>query len=126
MSHGGAHLGNHVIDEAVLVPDAQLLKLLLVALRLVDLLEDLQEAPVVALQNGVLRAARHMERDCQRSAATPTQRGGDLVRHFSQRRHSTGEALEVKSQRPLSLAHTITPDKVYLLSSSTATAASCC
>lgn len=44
----------------MLIPDAQLLKLLLVALRLVRLLEDLQKAPIVALQDRVLRG--HVQR----------------------------------------------------------------
>jgi len=35
------HLRHHVVDEAVLVPDAQVLKLLLV-LGAVDLVKDLQ------------------------------------------------------------------------------------
>ncbi len=55
-----ANLGHHVIDEAVLIPDAQLFVFLLIALRLVDLLENLQEAAVVALQDRVLR--RHVQR----------------------------------------------------------------
>jgi hypothetical protein len=53
-----AHLGDHVINEAMLVPDAQLFKFLLVSLRFVHLLEYLQEAPIVALQNGVFCAAQ--------------------------------------------------------------------
>ena len=53
ISGGMAHLGNHVIDEPMLVPDAHLLKFALVLL-LIDLLEDLQELAIVLLQNGVL------------------------------------------------------------------------
>jgi len=45
--------GTHVVDEAVLVPDAELLKLGLV-LRVIDLLEDVLPLAVVALQDGVL------------------------------------------------------------------------
>ena len=47
------YLCNHVIDEAVLIPDASLLILLPVAL-LIHVLEDLQEAAIVYLQDGVL------------------------------------------------------------------------
>lgn len=46
-------LGNHVINEAVLVPDAKLLELGLV-LGLVDFLKDVLEAAVIRLENGVL------------------------------------------------------------------------
>lgn len=53
------HLRHHVIDQAVLVPDALLLKLLLVIL-LVDFLEDVLESAIVLLENGVLGA--HVER----------------------------------------------------------------
>ena len=49
----GHYLCDHVINEAVLVPDAGLLILFLVVL-LVHLLEDLQEAAIIDLQNGVL------------------------------------------------------------------------
>ena len=47
------YLCNHVIDEAVLIPDASLLILLPVAL-LIHVLEDLQEAAIIYLQDGVL------------------------------------------------------------------------
>lgn len=53
------HLGDHVVDEAVLVPDALFLEGLLV-LRIVDLLEDVLEAAVVLLEDGVLGA--HVQR----------------------------------------------------------------
>lgn len=49
------HLGHHVVDETVLVPDLLGLKLLLV-LGLVELLEDVLEAAVVLLEDGVLGA----------------------------------------------------------------------
>ncbi len=50
----GLHgVGDHVVDEAVLIPDAGSLELLSVVL-LVDLLEDVLEATVVGLENGVL------------------------------------------------------------------------
>jgi len=52
-------LSHHVINKAVLVPDAELLELLLVLL-LVDLLEDVLEETVVLLEDGVLR--RKVER----------------------------------------------------------------
>jgi hypothetical protein len=51
-------IGNHVIDQAMLVPDASLLVLWLV-LGLVDLLEDVLEATVVRLQDGVLGRKVH-------------------------------------------------------------------
>ena len=70
-----AHLGDHVVNEAVLVPDAQLLELLLVALRLIDLLEDLQEAPVIALEDGVLRAAQCMQKHVKIFAISLPQQG---------------------------------------------------
>lgn len=53
------HLSNHVVNETMLVPDALGVKLLLVG-RLVDLLEDILEAAIVLLQNGVLGA--HVQR----------------------------------------------------------------
>lgn len=52
------HLGNHIVDETVLVPDTLGVKLLLVVL-LEDLLEDVLEAAIVFLENGVLGA--HVE-----------------------------------------------------------------
>ena len=54
------HLGNHVVNETVLVPDVLGLELLLVG-GLVDLLEDILEATIVPLQDGVLGA--HVERE---------------------------------------------------------------
>ena len=48
-----AYLCYHVVDEPVLIPDAQILELLPVAL-VVDLLKDLHEATIVGLQDGVL------------------------------------------------------------------------
>ena len=54
------HLGDHVVDETVLVPDVLGVELLLV-LSLEDLLEDVLEAAVVALQDGVLGA--HVQRE---------------------------------------------------------------
>ena len=53
------HLGNHVVNETVLVPEALGLKFLLVVL-LVDLLEDVLEATIVFLQDSVLGA--HVQR----------------------------------------------------------------
>lgn len=47
------HLGNHVINEPVLVPDAQLLELALV-LPFIDVLEDHQELAIILFENGVL------------------------------------------------------------------------
>jgi len=52
------HLSDHVVDETVLVPDALGIEVLLVIL-VEDLLEDILEAAVVALQDGVLGA--HVE-----------------------------------------------------------------
>lgn len=49
------HLGDHVVNQTVLVPDLLLLELLLV-LVVVDLLEDVLEAAIVLLQDGVLGA----------------------------------------------------------------------
>lgn len=49
------HLGDHVVDQTVLVPDTSSIKVLLV-LCLVDLLEDVLELSVVCLQDGVLGA----------------------------------------------------------------------
>ena len=48
-------IGNHVIDQPMLVPDVLGLKLGLV-LGLIDLLEDILEAPIIFLQDGVLCA----------------------------------------------------------------------
>jgi hypothetical protein len=53
------HLGNHVVNQAVLVPDALGLKLGLV-LGVVELLENVLEAAVVLLEDGVLGA--HVQR----------------------------------------------------------------
>ncbi len=47
------YLCNHVINEAVLIPDTKLLKLVLIAL-FIQLLEDLQEPAIVDLEDGVL------------------------------------------------------------------------
>ena len=52
-SGGRQYLCNHVINQAVLIPDAKLLKFVLVAL-FVQLLEDLKESAIVDLQDGVL------------------------------------------------------------------------
>lgn len=49
------HLGNHVVNQTVLVPDALGLKFGLV-LRLVQLLEDVLESTIVLLEDGVLCA----------------------------------------------------------------------
>jgi len=46
-------VGDHIVDEAMLVPEASSLKLSLV-FGLVDLLEDILEATIVFLQDGVL------------------------------------------------------------------------
>jgi hypothetical protein len=53
------HLGDHVVDETMLVPDLGLFKLALV-LVVVELLEDVLEFPIVCLENGVLGA--HVKR----------------------------------------------------------------
>jgi len=47
------HLGDHVVDESVLVPDLLLLELLGVG-ALIDLLEDVLKPAIVLLQDGVL------------------------------------------------------------------------
>lgn len=52
------HLGDHVVNETVLVPDVLGLEVLLV-LSIVQLLEDVLEATIVLLKNGVLGA--HVE-----------------------------------------------------------------
>lgn len=53
------HLGDHVVNQTVLIPDLLRLELLLVLL-VVDLLEDVLEAAIVLLQDSVLGA--HVER----------------------------------------------------------------
>lgn len=53
------HLRNHVVNQTMLVPDAGLFEFRSV-LRLVDLLEDVLEAPIIGLENGVLGA--HVQR----------------------------------------------------------------
>lgn len=53
------HLGDHVVNETVLVPDALGVKFFLVAL-LENLLEEVLEAAIVLLEDGVLGA--HVER----------------------------------------------------------------
>ena len=53
------HLGDHVVNETVLVPDLLGIELGLVVL-LIDLLEDVLEAAIVLLQDGVLGA--HVQR----------------------------------------------------------------
>lgn len=53
------HLGDHVVNQAVLVPDLGGLEVLLV-LAVVDGLEDILELSVVCLENGVLGA--HVQR----------------------------------------------------------------
>lgn len=53
------HLSDHIVNETVLVPDTLGLKLLRVVL-LVDVLEDILEAAIVLLQDGVLGA--HVQR----------------------------------------------------------------
>ena len=47
------YLSHHVVDEAVLVPDARLL-IFLPVLLLVHVCKDLEEAAVIYLQDGVL------------------------------------------------------------------------
>lgn len=54
------HLGDHVVNETVLVPDLLGLEVLLVG-GLVDLLEDILESTIVLLEDGVLGA--HVERE---------------------------------------------------------------
>ncbi|EBA07220.1 NADP-dependent isocitrate dehydrogenase protein [Sagittula stellata E-37] len=66
--------GHHVVDQPVLVPDALRLELL-GKLRLVDLLEQVLEPPVVGLENGVL--GRQVHRPAQRQ--TVVQRGAGKV-----------------------------------------------
>ena len=53
------HLGDHVVNETVLVPDALGVKFFLVAL-LENLLEEVLEAAIVLLEDGVLGA--HVQR----------------------------------------------------------------
>ena len=53
------HLGDHVVDQTVLVPDSSGVEVLLVC-ALVDLLESVLELAVVGLQDGVLGA--HVQR----------------------------------------------------------------
>ena len=52
-------LGDHIIDKAVLVPDAKLLKLRLVGL-VIQVLENILEHAIIFLENSVLRA--HVKR----------------------------------------------------------------
>lgn len=47
------HLGNHIIDESVLIPDLLLVKLLRIG-GVIDLLEDILESTIVLLQDSVL------------------------------------------------------------------------
>jgi hypothetical protein len=49
------HLGDHVVNQTVLIPDVGGFKILLV-LTVVDSLEDVLELSVVGLENGVLGA----------------------------------------------------------------------
>lgn len=51
-------MSDHIIDQSVLIPDTGGLELSLILL-LVDLGEDILEATIVRLENGVLR--RHVE-----------------------------------------------------------------
>ena len=53
------HLSNHVVNQTVLVPDALGVKVLLVVL-LENLLEEVLEAAIILLENGVLGA--HVQR----------------------------------------------------------------
>jgi hypothetical protein len=52
-SAGLHHLGDHVVDESVLVPDLLGLKLLGIG-GIIDLLEDVLETAIILLQDGVL------------------------------------------------------------------------
>ena len=54
-ARGLHHLGDHVVDESMFVPDFLLVKLRMV-IRVVDFLEQVFEAPVVFLKDGVLGA----------------------------------------------------------------------
>lgn len=47
------HLGDHVVDESVLIPDLLCVKLLGIG-GLIDLLEDVLESTIVLLKDGVL------------------------------------------------------------------------
>jgi len=82
------HLGDHVVDETVLIPDASGLEILLV-LGVVELLEDILEATIVLLEDGVLGA--HVE-------------GKLLVKGELER--SMGEALDGLISVVLSLGNT--------------------
>lgn len=57
------HLGDHVVDESVLIPDLLCVKLLGIG-GLIDLLEDVLEAAIVFLQDGVL--GRHVQGEALR------------------------------------------------------------
>lgn len=59
VSSGGLHhLGNHIVNESVLVPDLQLVELLSIG-GIIDLLEDILESSIVLLQDSVL--GRHVQ-----------------------------------------------------------------
>jgi len=53
------HLGNHIVNQAVLVPDTLSLEVLLV-LAVINFLEDVLELAIIRLQDGVLGA--HVQR----------------------------------------------------------------
>ena len=57
-SSGRINLSHHVVNEAVLIPDTRLLKLVLV-MRLIHLCKDLEETTIIYLQYGVL--GRHIQ-----------------------------------------------------------------
>lgn len=59
VSTGGLHhLGDHVVNESVLVPDLKLVELLGIG-GLIDLLEDILESSIILLQDSVL--GRHVQ-----------------------------------------------------------------
>jgi hypothetical protein len=86
-------IGNHVIDQAMLVPDASLLVLWLV-LGLVDLLEDVLEATVVRLQDGVLGRKVHGPLLVQRVLEAAVRKVTDRLQQIN---HSTQCNVSTKS-----------------------------
>ena len=73
-----SHLCNHVINEAVLIPDAKLLKLLPVAV-LIHLLENLQKSAIVDLQDRVL--CRQIQRPANKHQLPSTYNSGKAYPH---------------------------------------------
>lgn len=72
------HLCHHIIDQAVLVPDLLGLKVFLVS-GVIELLEDILEATIVLLQNGVLGAHVQREAPVQRKLEAGVGESGDAL-----------------------------------------------